>query len=90
MHTFAAIEKNSFFNHDRRCSYVTDELFRVHNKLVLMSYLLIITFLVIYLLFPDLVNSQVLVMAGRKLLLGIPMSFRKIPQLILFILFQWK
>lgn len=42
-----------------------------------MSYLLIITFLVIYSLFSDLVNPQVLVMAGRKLLLDIPMSFGK-------------
>ncbi|KKB54697.1 hypothetical protein HMPREF1535_02819 [Parabacteroides goldsteinii DSM 19448 = WAL 12034] len=42
-----------------------------------MSYLLIITFLVIYSLFSDLVNPQVLVMADRKLLLAIPMSFGK-------------
>lgn len=42
-----------------------------------MSYLLIITFLVIYSLFLDLVYPRVLVMAGRKLLLDIPMSFGK-------------
>lgn len=42
-----------------------------------MSYLLVITFLVIYFLFPDLVYLRVLVMAGRKPLSGIPMSFGK-------------
>lgn len=77
MHTFAAIKWDHFFYYGRRCSYVTDELFCVKNKLVLMSYLLIITFLVIYSLFPDLVNPRVLVIAGRKLLLAIPMSFGK-------------
>lgn len=76
MHTFAAVKKDHFYQ-GRRCSYVTDELFCVKNKLVLMSYLLIITFLVIYSLFSDLVNPQVLVMADRKLLLAIPMSFGK-------------
>ena len=55
-----------------------------------MSYLLIVTFLVICSLFPDIVNPWEVVMANRKLLLAIPNVFWKIPKLILFILFQWK
>ena len=77
IHTFAAIKWGHFFYYGRRCSYVTDELFCIHTKLVLMSYLLIVTFLVISSLFPDTVNPWEVVMANRKLLLAIPMSFGK-------------
>ena len=56
---------------------MTDELFCIHTKLVLMSYLLIVTFLVICSLFSDIVNPWEVVMANRKLLLAIPMSFGK-------------
>ena len=77
IHTFAAIKWDHFLYYGRRCSYLTDELFCIHTKLVLMSYLLIVTFLVICSLFPDIVNPWEVVMANRKLLLAIPMSFGK-------------